>query len=79
MKKVYDNQYKIVFSLETRKVASQSTNVNWRSCMNLVNGENRQFVGSSITNGLAVVYLTRVGDYLKIKGLAQQLFVAFLF
>ena len=67
MKKVYDNQYKIVFSLETRKVASQSTNVNWRSCMNLVNGENRHFVGSSITNGLAVVYLTRVGDYLKIN------------
>jgi hypothetical protein len=67
MKKVYDNQYKIVFSLETRKVASQSTNVNWRSCMNLVNGENRHFVGSSIANGLAVVYLTRVGDYLKIN------------
>lgn len=66
IKNVYDNKYKIVFSLETRAVASQSTNVNWRSCMNLVNGENRQFVGSSIAGGLAVVYLTRVGDYLKI-------------
>jgi hypothetical protein len=64
---IYDNNYKIVFTLESRKVASQSTGVNWRSCMNLVNGENKHFVGSSIAAGIAVAYLTRVGDHLKIN------------
>jgi hypothetical protein len=63
---VYDDNYKIIFTLETRKVASQSTRVNWRSCMNLENGVRREMVGSGISSGLAAVYITKVGDELKI-------------
>lgn len=63
---VYDDNYKIIFTLETRKVASQSTRVNWRSCMNLENGVRNEMVGSGISSGLAAVYITKVGDELKI-------------
>lgn len=65
--KVYDNSYKIIFTIETRKVASQSTEVNWRSCMNLENGVFKQRIGASISAGMAVVYLVKVGDESKIK------------
>lgn len=67
LNKVYDNSYKIIFTIETRKVASQSTKVNWRSCMNLENGVFRQRIGASISAGLAAVYLVKVGDESKIQ------------
>ena len=67
LNKVYDNSYKIIFTIETRKVASQSTKVNWRSCMNLENGVYKQRIGASISAGLAAVYLVKVGDESKLE------------
>ena len=67
LNKVYDNSYKIIFTIETRKVASQSTKVNWRSCMNLENGVFKERIGASISSGLVAVYLVKAGDESKIQ------------
>lgn len=53
---------KIVFSMDPRAIASQSTEVGWRSCMNLNFGEYREKVGSGIAQGVFIAYLTKAGD-----------------
>ena len=57
-----DKKYKIVFSMESRKIASQSTKVGWESCMNLNDGVNKRYVMSGIEQGVIVVYLVKTGD-----------------
>ena len=47
----------MVFSLNTRAIASQSTKVAWTSCMNLEGGQFKEKVGSGIASGAFVVFL----------------------
>ena len=54
--------FKLVFSIESRKVASQSTKVGWTSCMNLYDGAYKKYVMSGIQEGVIVVYLVKTGD-----------------
>ena len=49
--------YKIELSYDIRKIASQSTNTPWRSCMNLDNGENLHYVATGIAAGTFVAYM----------------------
>lgn len=56
------SNYKIVVSMETRKIASQSTKVGWTSCMNLEGGAYRKKVFSGIEQGVIVVWLVKTGD-----------------
>lgn len=58
---------KIVLSIEPRKIASQSTKVGWRSCMNLDTGEYRRKVGEGIQAGTIVAYLAKEGDEYELK------------
>lgn len=62
-----ENQFKIVFSMDPRVIASQSTDVGWRSCMNLESGVYRAQVKSGIESGVFIAYLTRAGDELELK------------
>ena len=61
-----EKKYKIVLSIQPRLIASQSTNVGWRSCMTLdTDNENPQLaerVGKGISDGVIIAYLTRTGD-----------------
>lgn len=73
--KIYDDNYKIIFSLEPRMIASQSTNVDWYSCMNLASSYNqKKHVGSSFRDGgNCVVYITKTGDSALKRPLARLL------
>lgn len=73
--KIYDNNYKIIFSLEPKMIASQSTNVDWYSCMNLASTYNqKKHVGSSFRDGgNCVVYITKTGDSAIKRPLARLL------
>lgn len=57
-----DKEYKIVFTMDQRAIASQSTSVGWRSCMNLNSGMYRDMVGSGISAGVFIAYLVQAGD-----------------
>lgn len=57
-------KYKIVFTMDPRAIASQSTQVGWTSCMNLKGGMYRGKVGPSIGEGVFIAYLTKAGDEL---------------
>lgn len=56
------NKYVIVLTYDTRAVASQSTGVSWESCMNLDDGQYKNYVGSSINIGTFVAYLATKKD-----------------
>lgn len=55
-------KYVIVLTYDTRAVASMSTGNDWRSCMNLDNGEFNHFVPSTISGGSFVAYLATYKD-----------------
>lgn len=68
---IYDykkGEQKIVFTMDIRAVASQSSFVGWKSCMRLNPDENSEQgmyankVGPGISAGTFIAYLTRVGD-----------------
>jgi len=65
---IYSNNmqgnYKLVFTMDPRAIASQSTNVGWVSCMNLDHGQFKDKVKTGIAAGMFVVYLTKTGDEL---------------
>lgn len=61
------NKYVIVLTYDTRAVASQSTKVSWRSCMNLDSGEYKRYVPASITIGTFVAYLATFKDKNELK------------
>ena len=65
--KYKDINYKILITYIPWRVAAMSTfsasgDAPWSSCMNLSDGVNKHFVGSSINNGAFVAYLIRPGD-----------------
>ena len=65
--KYKDINYKILITYIPWRVAAMSTfsasgDTPWSSCMNLSDGVNKHFVGSSISNGAFVAYLIRPGD-----------------
>lgn len=64
IKSIYDDKYKIIFSIEPRLAVSQSTAVDWKSCMALIDDHYglKNKASSSISAGIAVVYITKVGD-----------------
>lgn len=47
----------LVFSNHAYDIAGMSTNRDWTSCMNIFNGENRDYVKSDIEYGTIVVYV----------------------
>jgi len=53
---------KLVFTMDPRAIASQSTQVGWKSCMNLDDGEHKSDVGKGIASGTFIVYLAKAGD-----------------
>lgn len=53
---------KIVISMESRKIASQSTKTGWKSCMNLDEGMYRSKVMSGIEQGVIIAWLVKTGD-----------------
>ena len=68
---IYDykrGEQKIVFTMDIRAVASQSSFVGWKSCMRLNPDESSEqgmyanMVGPGISAGNFIAYLTRVGD-----------------
>ena len=79
-----DINYKILITYIPWRVASMSTFTTsgaspWSSCMNLDSGVNKQYVGSSMTNGAFVAYLIRPGDEENIKNpLARVLIKPFV-
>lgn len=61
-KKARQNKDVIVITYDPRKVASISTEVSWRSCMNLYSGEYRQYMPGTVESGTIVAYLAKQGD-----------------
>lgn len=64
---ITNKKYIIVLTYDTRAVASQSTAVSWRSCMNLDNGEYNQFVPKTINIGTFIAYLSTKKDMHELK------------
>lgn len=62
-----EDKYKIVFTMDPRAIASQSTAVGWRSCMNLDTGVNRNYVKTGIEQGVFIAYLTKAGDEMELN------------
>lgn len=61
-KEITNQKYIIVLTYDTRAVASQSTAVSWRSCMNLDDGEYNRFVAKTINIGSFIAYLSTKKD-----------------
>ena len=63
--------YKLVFTISRRKITSQSTKVDWGSCMsfdkNPTGVNNTHFIGSSMSDGTFIVFLTKLGDEISLK------------
>lgn len=64
---INNQKYIIVLTYDTRAVASQSTAVSWRSCMNLDDGEYNQFVPKTINIGSFIAYLSTKKDIHELK------------
>lgn len=62
LKELIKGKYVIVLTYDTRAIASQSTKVGWRSCMNLDNGEYRKHVPLTINMGSFIAYLATKKD-----------------
>lgn len=62
-----EDKYKIVLTMDPRAIASQSTAVGWRSCMNLDTGVNRNYVKTGIEQGVFIAYLTKAGDEMELN------------
>lgn len=56
-KKVKAFDYEIELTYDIRKIASQSTETPWRSCMHLDSGENVHYVATGIAAGVFVAYM----------------------
>lgn len=56
------NDMVIAFTWVPRKIASQSTSVGWKSCMNLFAGSNSQYVWTGIEQGQFIAWLVKKGD-----------------
>lgn len=52
----------MVYSKHPYDIAGMSTDRNWSSCMNLVDGANRRYISCDITEGSFVVYLIDSND-----------------
>lgn len=50
---------KLVFSYNHRAIASQSTEVGWKSCMRLASGKYQKYVGSGASAGVFICYLVK--------------------
>lgn len=74
-----EKDYKIVFSMDQRAIASQSTDVGWKSCMNLNSGEYKQYVGSGISAGVFIAYLTQSGDEFELNNPKARVLIKPLF
>jgi len=62
---IYNKSTKIVFTYDFRAIASQSTEVGWKSCMSFDNGGPGGFaedVGSGAGAGSFIAYLAKSGD-----------------
>ena len=72
---IYDEKYKIIFSIEPTLVVSQSSGVDWKSCMALIDDSYglKNKASSSINAGMAVIYITKVGDLAIDRPLARFL------
>lgn len=57
VRNIRKKKYFIELSYDIRKIASQSTQVSWSSCMNLDSGENLRFVPTGIAAGVFVAYM----------------------
>jgi hypothetical protein len=64
---ITNKKYIIVLTYDTRAVASQSTAVSWRSCMNLDGGEYNQYVPKTINIGSFIAYLSTKKDIHELK------------
>lgn len=67
--------FKLVLSIQPRLIASQSTKVGWKSCMNLDDGEYNEFVGKGIAEGVIVAYLAKVGDEVSLKSPSARILI----
>jgi hypothetical protein len=52
----------LVFSKHPYDIAGMSTNRGWTSCMNLSDGENKEYVTTDIKHGTFIVYMIRAED-----------------
>lgn len=67
--------YKIVLSIQPRLIASQSTDVGWTSCMDLVYGQNSTKVGEGIGEGVIIAYLAKIGDEKSLRSPSARVLV----
>lgn len=56
------SDYLVVISRHPYDIAGMSTGRGWRSCMNLVDGSNRQYVAKDLRAGSLVAYLVKSSD-----------------
>jgi hypothetical protein len=62
------SSYSLVFCFSSQLVAMQSTDTAWRSCMDLDGGAHSDKVGSGISEGTFIVYLTLSEDAERLRG-----------
>jgi hypothetical protein len=57
-----DEDLMVVFSSAKYDITGMSTGREWRSCMNVIDGENMRYVKTDIIEGSIICYLTTIGD-----------------
>jgi hypothetical protein len=57
-----DENLMIVFSSAKYDLTGMSTGREWRSCMNLIDGQNKSYIGTDIKEGTIICYLTTTSD-----------------
>ena len=57
-----DEDLMMVFSSAKYDITGMSTGREWRSCMNVIDGENMRYVKVDIKEGSIICYLTKIGD-----------------
>lgn len=68
-----ENIHKLVWTMDHRAIASQSTEVGWTSCMDLGTNNRGSIgvyahkVGSGTSAGVFIVYLTKAGDEMELE------------
>ena len=73
-----DEDLMIVFSSAKYDIIGMSTGREWRSCMNVIDGGNKNYVKLDIKEGSIVCYLTTIGDTNLKKPLGRVLIKPYL-
>lgn len=58
-----DKKYYVIISRHPYDIAGMSTNRNWHSCTNVIDGKEKHTVAGDIRNGSMVAYLVEEGDW----------------